>query len=462
MSGPKYIADFDSSAAFLKSTAAFLHGGDFPALGQNPVLGRLAPLVNLFPRSGREFLYTIGGALETTKPSEVEEISSEELAEWVTSLYPQRPYPAIVIGSSSGALPHLCAALGIPWLPQTFLVPVRHSGVSPDDPKRSMEAGHNAVRTLLKNNPDLQLHHMHDPVQDRLMLHKMLYFRIKWRGLPKAYRNFIAENLQPGGAVIISECDRSWPVTKVADRHYFQFGALGGATEEEFFEGSDRVTDYFKRYKVPLRKWDPPEPDLRRPEAEWGFEPDLRDQLKMLSEGLGCKLVQMKFNEPEDLSPLIADLYRWWYRNRGMPASRLLVESFIIHEPNWAMRTGSVPFWMKFNSEFSASHLESYLNSRDQFDEINLMLFNHGTEGPGLAPIKRWKELLAHAGKKGRFLGLSENKYPLDFGSFGSYYHAIKKIPSRYPLPASLTLGDLVSFGSNHHGDYKVEFTENR
>jgi hypothetical protein len=32
-------------------------------------------------------------------------------------------YQAAVIGSSSGALVHLCAALAVPFLPQTVLVP---------------------------------------------------------------------------------------------------------------------------------------------------------------------------------------------------------------------------------------------------------------------------------------------------------------------------------------------------
>jgi hypothetical protein len=49
-----------------------------------------------------------------------------------------------------------------------------------------------------------------------------------------------------------------------------------------------------------------------------------------------------------------ADLYRQWYEERGLPTNRLLVESFILIEPWWALRTGSVAFWMVFNMEPSA------------------------------------------------------------------------------------------------------------
>jgi pimeloyl-ACP methyl ester carboxylesterase len=47
---------------------------------------------------------------------------------------------AVAIGSSGGALTHLYAALGIPWLPQTLLLPVRQRGLPPDLPRRAAHA----------------------------------------------------------------------------------------------------------------------------------------------------------------------------------------------------------------------------------------------------------------------------------------------------------------------------------
>ena len=54
----------------------------------------------------------------------------------MTSLYPSRRYPMALIGSSNGAAVHLAAAMGAPWLPQTFMVPVRNPSNDPDDPRR--------------------------------------------------------------------------------------------------------------------------------------------------------------------------------------------------------------------------------------------------------------------------------------------------------------------------------------
>jgi hypothetical protein len=101
-------------------------------------------------------------------------------------LYPPKAYPAVAIGSSNGAAVHLWAALGIPWLPQTLLIPVARSGCSLDEPVEDAQWAQDPARLLLDANPDIQLHHMNDPVQDRLMIQRMTYFRVKrptWRHL---------------------------------------------------------------------------------------------------------------------------------------------------------------------------------------------------------------------------------------------------------------------------------------
>jgi hypothetical protein len=79
-----------------------------------------------------------------------------------------------------------------------------------------------------RSQSGIELHHMHDPNQDRLMSMRMAYCRYKWTKLPEAYRSFIEQNLEPGGTVFLVESALRWPTTRVQDRHYFQFGALGG------------------------------------------------------------------------------------------------------------------------------------------------------------------------------------------------------------------------------------------
>jgi hypothetical protein len=198
---------------------------------------------------------------------------------------------------------------------------------------------------------------MHDPNQDRLMVQRMTYFRVKHLRLPEAYAQFLEETLEPGGTLFLVECGLRWPTTRVGERHLFQFGALGGATPAEYLHGGPRVEAYLRRYDSPRRRWDPPEPDGEHPEAEWGFEPALRADVEALARRRGWRLRRIVFDQPEDLSPLVADLHRWWYRRLGRPDGRLLVESFVLLDPYWALRTGAVPFWMVFNVEPSAAGL---------------------------------------------------------------------------------------------------------
>lgn len=117
--------------------------------------------------------------------------------------YPRRHYPVVFVGSSNGAVVHLAAALGVPWLPQTLLLAVRTGGLDPDNPAADMRAMTPAGRALVGGNAALALHHMHDPVQDRLMIARMAYFRIKFLQLPGPYRAFLANCLAPGGTVVV-------------------------------------------------------------------------------------------------------------------------------------------------------------------------------------------------------------------------------------------------------------------
>jgi hypothetical protein len=457
------VANFDSAAAMLRATGKFLRGKDFPAIGlfppfAMPVMERVVGAVNALPRQIREFQYSVQGAQEALKPKKLSKVKAEDVSHWITSQYPKgRTYPALFVGSSSGALVHLAAALQVPWLPQTFFIPVKQKDVHVDEPKDALEWGKRYAGELLENNPDLQLHHMHDPNQDRLMLERMTYFRVKRLKLGEVYKQFIRNSLEPGGTLYVSECQRTWPVTKVSDRYIFQFGALGGASEKDFFEGKPAVKEYLNKYNSHRETWDPSTPNYEGPEAEWGFEHKLLEDIEALAKEEGYKVKRLQFSEPEDLSPFVADLYREWYRLRNHKPSRLFVESFIVHEPHWTLRTGSVPYWMKFNMIPSAEAVERYLDNTDPYDFINLTLFSHGVEAVGLANIDRWEEILKRAQVKGQFIGVDTKRFPHDFGVFARYYTELKRIPARYPMPGPLSIEVFESFHKKHKEEYAIK-----
>jgi len=436
---PPGIARFDSAAAMVQATAFFLNGREFDSPSQSPMLDRVMPLVNWLPKTPREWVYSVGGMTEAVSKRQVGSIDVEGISRWITGLFPVRPFPAAFIGSSNGALVHVAAALGAPWLPQTFMCPVRHVGIDPDDPRQGFEAGRPIVEALLKSQPDLSIHHMQDPNQDRLMLKTMSYYRLKHRRVPQTYRNFLRDTLPAGATLYVDTCTRSWPVTRTSPRSVFQFGAVGGATVEEYFRGGERVRAYFERYGVNRTRWEPPEPNDEAPEAEWGFEPSLLNDIRVLADEMGWRVVQISFEDPEAFSFLTAALYRDRYRDQGIDPRRLVVDSFILMDPHRTIALRALPFWLVFNVEPSAQALRRFLDQEPPFDEIDLMLFSHGTKGIGVASIDRWRELVSRGGK-GRFLGVDEDLYPRDFATLIRYHQDLTRIGPVEGMPSPLAL----------------------
>lgn len=445
------VASFDSATAVLRASARALHGHGMAGLGAvprgvAPLAERLVAPVNALPEAVREEVYRRGSGSEGIRPEQLHTVSAEAIARWMTGCYGAgRSYPAAVVGSSSGAVAHLAAALGVPFLPQTMMVPVRQPEVDPDNAHHGLQAGRGPADLLLDANPELQLHHMHDPNQDRLTLARAAYFRVKRRQLGEAFARFLTESLPRGATLFVADCRLRWPVTRVGDRHVFQFGALGGMSAEDFH-----------------RRWDAPVPDEEAPEAEWGFDPALLDDLRALAERRGLRLRRIVFENPEDLSPLVADLHRWWYRRRGHPAGRLLVESFVLLDPWWAIRTASVPLWLAFAVEPSAARLEDYLAASEPYDDIRLTLFSHGTQGVGVAPIERWRSVLDSSGARAGFLGVDERRFPRDFASFGRFTRELRALDAPHRPPAALTLAELDEFLALRTDDDGVTWLEGR
>lgn len=441
---PDYVTLFDSGSLPLEALAAHLKGKDYRWFEGSRIRAAAVRVVSHLPGRLREELYRLAGGLDAVPPRRIEDVDAEAIARWATRSYPARQYPAVMIGSSTGAAVHLCAALGIPWLPQTVLVPVRRT-LDPDRPRDDLEWGREPAARLVERNPELRVYQMHDPNQDRLMLMHMGYFRAKRRRLGQSYEEFLRRSLPPGGTIFLLECNFRWPAVRVSDSHFFQTGGYGGLAPEEYLHGSERVRRHLERLGAGVDRWDAPQPDGDFPEAEWGFDPDLGEDAERFARENGYRLCRIVYDDPVDLSPFVADLHRWWYRRLGQPDDRLLVESFIMLQPRLALTAGAVPYWMTFNSVRSASDLRAYIESRPRFNEIYLMPFSNSIEGAGLAPVETWRDILAKAAHRGEFIGIDPDKYPKDLASFVTHTEAIAKLACR-EVPSPLSLDELSEF----------------
>src|SRR5262249_44992184 len=170
----------------------------------------------------------------------------------------------------------------------------------------------------------------------------------------------------------------------------------------------------------------------------------------------GYRIRRLVFEHPQDLSPLVADFHRWWYQRRGMPARRLVGESFVLFEPWWMLRTGSVPYWSFFAVEDAAARLEACLDRTEAYDDLRPMLFPHGIASIGLAHIGRWEKILARAGEHASFLGVDTRAFPRDFATFVRYYDGMRAIPDRYPLPEVVSVTEFEEFLCQARSRYAV------
>jgi hypothetical protein len=292
LSPSSVVASFDSATVLHAAVMSALRGEPFPHLGHNGAVAAGVRVGGRLPWPVLRRLYTRIGASEGLAPERLGDVDLAAVARWLVEQVPRRRYPAVLLGSSNGALSHLAAAAQVPWLPGTVLVPVARRG-EPARPDEALDFGRRVAGPLLDRNPDLVLHHMHDHVQDELMVARMTYFRVKWTSLPAAYDAFLSRSLAPGAPVVLVEDTSTWPVVRVGERHVFQTGAQGGISPEEYLS-----SEYA------------PQPDDESAEAEWGAEPAFGSAVAAWCRANDHPLVRVVFHGPQSPAHAVATTLR--------------------------------------------------------------------------------------------------------------------------------------------------------
>lgn len=459
----KLIIQFDSSAALLKSLALFHQDLDFEKGGLSPDIPFwISYLINRTPRVLRQYLYSWSGWIDAIQKNDLDQIDPQNIGEWVTSLYPPKSYNGAMFGASNGAAIHLAAALGIPWLPQTYLVAIRRM-MNPDQIHKDIQWGEKTIRPFLQKHPCIHASQMHDPVQDRLMVSKMGYFRLKLIDLPNAFTRFLSEHLSPNKPLITIECNYLWPSLDIGKRHTFQLGGFGAIDPYEYLRGSNRTRQFLKKINSSVPHWETFKPSREIPEAEWGYFYQCHEQLLAITKRKQAPFYRLIFNDPEGLSDFTCDIYRWWYQKRNQfKSNRMLIENFALVAPYRIVQSGTLPFWLAFNTQNSCERLEAYLKKHRDLSYLYLLLMSNGvTEGIGLATIDQWQKVLKLASKEGRLIGVDEREYPLDFATFLRYQkELIKCLANGFPKPSPLTIEEVKEFIEQSSNSYSLILKE--
>lgn len=408
----KVVASFDSASVLHAATVAALQGRPFPHLGNGPLTAAAVRVAGELPWPILRILYTRIGASEGIPPDRLGDVDMAAVAASFAAAYPARRYPAVMIGSSNGALTHLAAALQVPWLPDTVLVPVEHAGAH-DRPDDVLAFGAQVAGPLLDRNPDVVLHHMHDPVQDALMAREMSYFRVKWTRLPDAYAAFVADRLELGGRVVLINDRSRWPVARLGPRHVFQVGGQGGVEPEEL-----------------LRRPYTPASDEQAPESEWGLPGAFAGDVIDRGGSSGTAVTEICYDHPQDAAGPVAEVLRDWFRRRGEPSDRLVVPSFIVGDPWTSINKALVPFWTFFPVQSALEAFAAYLDMAAPYRDVHLFLFEHGVESEGIATPDEFCAVAARHGARPHLEAVRESKFPHDIGSLARYGQVFARMPS--------------------------------
>lgn len=397
------VADYDSASVLHASVAAALHRRPFPHLGNPPVAALTMRAAGRLPRPLLRRAYARIGGSEGLRPEVLARVDFDAIAEGFTEPYDQRQYPAVVVGSSNGAVAQLAAAMQAPWLPGTALVPVRRIG-EPDRPDQAMEFGARVAPAMLEANPGVALHQMHDPAQDALMVSRVAYFRTKWLQLPAAYERFLTQRLELGAPVLLVDDHLSWPVTRVGERHVFQTGGCSGLTPDEH-----------------LSRPHAPAADEQAPEAEWGSEPSFSAAVRAWCAEHGHPCTVIRIEGPQEAAHPVAEVLRAWTRERGGAADRLITPSFVLGDPWRTIATGRVPFWTFFPVQDALASLDHHLSASAPYRVVDVMLFQHGVESPGRMTPRDAVDLVRSHGAIPRLMAVDPRRSPYDIGSLGRY-----------------------------------------
>ena len=419
MSSPspkRSVASFDSASVLHAATVSALRRKPFPHLGNPPIAGPIIRAGGHLPWPLLKRMYIRIGASEGIDPAALGAVDLDAVADSFVQPVPRQRHPAVLIGSSNGALTHLAAAMQAPWLPGTVLVPVARKG-DPQRPDLALGFGRRVVPPLLAANPGVVVHQMHDPAQDELMVSRLAYLRVKWTSLPRAYERFLADRLQDGAPVLLVDDGSRWPVTRVSERHVFQTGGRGGPTAQGH-----------------LAHPHAPEADDEAAEAEWGAGPGFADAVRDWCAAHGHPCVTIRLDGPQEAAHPVAQVLREWTRDRGGAADRLIVPSFVLGDPWRTIETGRTPFWTFFPVRSALQSLDAHLAATEPYRVVDLMLFQHGVDSPGVMTPREAVDVVRAHGAFPRLLALDPRRSPMDLGSLGRYGPALER-DRALPIP---------------------------
>jgi len=392
------VEGFDSGTRVVREVAEALIGAGRSILecypwGSRTFLG----FVSLFSERTRIALIDWGMRLSVGhRARNAGRLDVESLSQWCVDQYPQdRRYSAIVIGSPNGAVAHLAALLGAPFLTTSFGLTFRHPTIDNEDHLVYLESARAIVDSIVAANPSdgYELITHYDPLHDRSIVEIASFVRVKLTALPAAYRAFIDRHLEPGGTLVVVDCTFTWPQYELGGRSFLQVGGLGGIAPETFLE-----------------RWPLDLPVVARAESEWGCPDGFAEAVARFAAERGFELVKIGLDHPWAYSRLV---YNAYLACEGVRSGLLLIDCFNHLNPRTNVEIGVPALWLPFNTTEGPALVEAALRDGGALDRILFTPLPSFAGSPDTASLPAWIDLLRGYGEVELF-AIDSRLYPAD------------------------------------------------
>jgi hypothetical protein len=436
-----------SSPIVTRAVAAGLRGKlienyNFPAWQRG-----LLNIVGAFPQGvGRfaisRFQSTSGLSPETLKEFALDDLIQSRLDDY-SDLHLQ--FPAITLGAAlGGASTYLSLATGGPFLPQAFVITLKH-GSYDGDSEEYLNRSLDDARRIASEDPRLITIQHYDPIHDGWLTRFVNHLRFKLIDTPELYAEFIKKHLRPGGAVIYLEGGATWLRYRVGERSVFQVGGWGDIPAEEFLAASPRIAAFARSTGLKFYDWRLTRYPLERgPESEWGSEPGFAESLERYCQREGFQFVRVPLPQPNDFSRLaFASALKLLEKESVEPAG-VSVECFSQFDSNSALMSGLLPLWLIFNTKDSARYLKE-MSSR--FPKGKPLFFS-GLSTFSITPdMATWDDWIDALGTD-EFIntGTRPSHYPADARALVKWQEPLQKwaLANKRPITATLSADELV------------------
>jgi hypothetical protein len=372
-------------------------------------------LLGCFPKEAAEWFVPRATSSKAFSQKDAEQLTTNDLLDNRINDYAaiNGKFPSITVGvGMGGTTAHLALALGGPFLPQAFVVTLKH-GTMNGNVNEYFTLTDKTAKTVTENNLDLMTIQHYDPIHDGWLDKRLNHLRVKLIALPDKYKIFLREKLLPGGDVVYLEGKAQWKRFRTGERNTFQVGGWGDIGPDEYLYGSRRLSDFAKKEKLDFSQWVLDGYPLEDgPESEWGSESGLGEALKIFCEKEGFNFINISYENPNHFSKLAYYAKYETLKRAGIPPEGVVVEMFSQFDTSIIDHSALLPLWLIFNTMDSKNFLKSMIEEFPKDVPVFFSGLSTFSNTPDLVPWSEWEDVLS--GFNMINIGARKSHYPAD------------------------------------------------